>query len=96
MLLAVTSATVTAQTGFYFSIGTEGVSMSVNSYPGYSHHPKGYWSYGPVPSPPNHRHDKKAKKYIKKQRKIYEKYRKESFKNYMKYRKHRHHDYDDD
>jgi len=94
LLLAVTSATVTAKTGFSFSIGTEGVSMSVNSYPGYSHHPKGHRYYRPVPPPPAHRHDKKAKKYIKKQRKINEKYRKESIKNYMKYRKHRHHDYD--
>lgn len=96
MLLAVTSATVSAHTGFSFSIGAEGVSVSVNSYPGYSHYPKGHRSYRPVTPPTNHRQDKKAKKYIKKQRKINEKYRKESFKNHMKYSKHRHYDYDDD
>lgn len=94
LLLGVTSATVKADTGFSFSIGTEGVSMSVNSYSNpYRFFPRGHRYYRPAP-PPHHRHGKKAiKKYYKKQRKLDEKYRKESYKNYMKYYRHgyRHH-----
>lgn len=82
MLLAVAPAAVKADTGFSFSIGTEGVSMSVNSYSHpYRFFPRAHRYYRPVP-PPRYHHDKKAKKYYKKQRKLYEKYRKESYKNY--------------
>ena len=74
------SMTLSAQVNFQLNAGTDGVNVSVGSYPGW---------YAPAPPPPHwhsHKSSKKARKYAKKARKHY----KEAIKNARKAAKYSH------